>query len=95
MRLSRLNGDLRQLKQEGQALSGECDINKRQATALGEKIRRKLGEKKKLTMAVSELRNAREEEEPEEDTATYVSYLVDCYMYMCRIFGSYFTDYHS
>ncbi len=43
-------------------------------TGLSEKIRRKLEEKKRLSMKLTQVQNAmEEEEEPEQDIATYVS----------------------
>ena len=81
-RLSHLHGDLHQLNQEGQAIASECDVNKRQLAALGAKIHRRLGEKKKLSIVVTKLRNAREEEEPEEDTATYVSHCLQIILFV-------------
>ena len=42
------------------------------------KVSRKSAEKRKLKEAMEELQNAQEEEEPEEDIATYVSLSTDC-----------------
>lgn len=72
-RLRELKTELQQLKQEGQSIKAEADTNRRHETGLGQKIRRKIEEKKKLSMHLMQLRNAKEEEEPEEDIATYVS----------------------
>ncbi len=72
-RLDQLKMELQQLQQEGQSLNNERDTSVRLERELSEKIRRKLGEKKKISVTLNQLRNAREEEQAEQDIATYVS----------------------
>lgn len=73
-KLSHLRRDHSCIEQECKELDNEGNTNKRQVAALGEKIRRKMEAKRKLKMSFMKLQNAQEEEEPEEDTATYVSH---------------------
>jgi len=68
-----LEAQQRQLGAMGQSLRRERDTNNRQLSGLTDKIRRKHGEKKKLSLTLNQLNMAREEEEPEEDIGTYVS----------------------
>ncbi len=72
-RLHQLKAELQQLQLKGQSFCTERETNRRLETGLSEKIRRKLDEKKKLSMKLTQLHNAREEEESVQDMATYVS----------------------
>ena len=69
-----LQASLQQLQGEGKSLTTEGNTNKVQIRSISGKIHRKLGDKRKLSLKLMELRNAREEEEePQENIATYVS----------------------
>ena len=54
----------------------DASRNKRQMTEVNNRMKRKADEKNQLKREITELKNAQEEEETEEDTATYVSYLL-------------------
>ena len=72
-RLQQLRSELDTLKHESSRLRDEASRNKRQVGEVTERLRRKSKEKNRLTLAITELKNAQEEEETEVDTATYVS----------------------
>ncbi len=68
--------ELQQLQRDGQSLVNERTTSRRHEVGLGEKIRRKLEQKKKMSVQLNQLRNASEEEQAEQDEqdiATYVN----------------------
>lgn len=75
-RLAGLRQELDDLRRQ----EGECrqkmEGSRRHMQAAMRKIKDKMAEKRKICAAMEELRNAQEEEEPEEDIATYVSMCV-------------------
>ena len=73
VRLQQLRGELDALRQELSRLRDEVARNKRQVEEVSQRLIRKAYEKNQLTLSITELKNAQEEEETEVDTATYVS----------------------
>lgn len=68
-----LHSELQALREEASRLRDDAQRQKRQVSEVTQRLRRKANEKNKLTLAITELKNAQEEEETEVDTATYVS----------------------
>ena len=79
-RLAQLRSELDSLKREAGDLRREMEGHRRQVGEVSAKLKRKTEEKNRLKLAITELRNAQEEEETEVDTATYVRHFrVQCY----------------
>lgn len=72
-RLGRQKKGVADLQQELRDLQEKVDVNKRYVGDAGRKIKRKTTEKWTIKSEIEKLQNAEEEEEPEEDIATYVS----------------------
>ena len=71
-RLAQLRSELDSLRREAADLRREMEGHRRQVGEASAKLKRKTEEKNRLKLAITELRNAQEEEETEVDTATYV-----------------------
>ena len=71
--LEELRGVFDRSQQEERQMRNHMDHNKRLVSEAVAKVKRKAAEKRYLMGKIEELRNAQEEEEPEEDIATYVS----------------------
>ena len=71
-RLSTLRSELDSLRHEALRMRDEQNRNKRQMSEVSQRLKRKAQEKQQLTLRITELKNAQEEEETEEDIATYV-----------------------
>ena len=67
-----LRAEMEKLDGEKMQLGSQMKQNKRSRDEGVHKVKRKMVQKRKVEMAIEELRNAEEEEEPEEDIATYV-----------------------
>ena len=85
-RLSELHASLDQLNREGGELRNNLQRHQRHLAQIKQQFRLKMSQKSKLTLAITELQNAQEEEEPEvEDTATYVRVCVTYTLVLCFI----------
>ncbi len=72
-RLADLELSLQDHQRRGAELMQAVNKNRRYADDIAGRIKRKMMEKRKLAQKIGELQSAQEEEEPEEDIATYVS----------------------
>lgn len=72
-RFAGLREVVRELQEEMAEVRRRVDREKRSVRDAAAKVKRKMAEKRKVKVAMEELENAQEEEEPEEDIATYVS----------------------
>ncbi len=73
--LDTLRAERDTLGRERRQLEDLVERNKRSVIEAMRKIKKKNEEKRKLMGTIEELKNAEDEEEPEEDIATYVSAL--------------------
>ena len=72
-RHSALRRALEELQRELEGVRGRMGQDRQRAKEAAGKMKRKTAERRRLEAAMTELVNAQEEEEPEEDIATYVS----------------------
>ncbi len=82
-RLEGLRQGLDELRREEGECRGKVDSNKRHMQAAMRKVRDRMTEKRKVNAAIEDLQNAQEEEEPEEDIATYVCVCVCAHSWVC------------
>ena len=83
-----LNKSLERLWKEFDEMGEKVSVDSNHVTGIVNKIKRKMKEIRHLKFKIEELQNAQEEEEPEEDIATYVSTSISVipsiYSFICQ-----------
>ena len=82
--LDSLRGERDGLESIRRQVDQQVDRNRRSVVEAIRKVKRKVAEKRNLTMSIEELKNAEDEEEPEEDIATYVCYFC-CFLLLLLV----------